>query len=245
MKMYKYTIIIGAALTIVAFVISITLNYCFIEVGYWINICLGIFGSGLLTLISSIVGYKVERRRAMERFWQNVHSFLKVIARYKRIQIFERKIQFILDIFEHDNINYIELGNNFAEISFIFTHKKNSRMIGEKIYKPIHDLHLKIGEYANLLSDYNETPRFYKDINEIDIDETLKDIKSEEEVKMLLDKVNNIPDIDEEYFQKSVEPIILVFPSKEILDVLYESYYKLVYGKRQYKRVKNQQSKRG
>ena len=68
MSIYKKNFIITAVLSIISLIIGIILNYCFDE-EFWCNVCLGIFGSSILTSTSSIAGYSVEKKNALEGFY--------------------------------------------------------------------------------------------------------------------------------------------------------------------------------
>lgn len=79
MKIYKNSIYITGVLTIITFVGSLVLYYIISskEAEFWCNILLGIFGGSVLTLISSIIGYKVERKRILEKFYYYTNKILK------------------------------------------------------------------------------------------------------------------------------------------------------------------------
>lgn len=53
------------------------------EAEFWCNILLGIFGGSVLTLISSIIGYKVERKRILEKFYYNKLMYKKEYSEVK------------------------------------------------------------------------------------------------------------------------------------------------------------------
>lgn len=79
MGIYKRTIIITGILTVISFSACLVLHYMYMsrEAEFWCNITLGILGSSLLTLISSIIGYKVERKRILEKFYFYTYKILK------------------------------------------------------------------------------------------------------------------------------------------------------------------------
>ena len=62
MTVYKRSVIITASISIVSLIIATSLNYVVNE-KFWSNVCLGLFGSSILTMITSIVGYFVERKK--------------------------------------------------------------------------------------------------------------------------------------------------------------------------------------
>jgi len=108
MKIYKNSIYITGVLTIITFVGSLVLYYIISskEAEFWCNILLGIFGGSVLTLISSIIGYKVERKRILEKFYYYTNKILKQINQYQLNMTLEEKIDFLFD-FRKKNFKYI------------------------------------------------------------------------------------------------------------------------------------------
>lgn len=71
MRNYAISIYITTPLTIIALGVAILLHYCAggADAGFWCNICLGIFGSGLLTvLVSCVVGMHLKRKKQWRDF---------------------------------------------------------------------------------------------------------------------------------------------------------------------------------
>lgn len=85
MSIYKKTIKIIGILTIISFAGCLILHYKIVSKnsGFWCNIIMGVFGSSLLTLISSIVGYRVERKKVLEKFYYYTNKILKQINQYQ------------------------------------------------------------------------------------------------------------------------------------------------------------------
>ena len=54
-RMAKFSILIA----IISLLIAIFLNFCFVidKMGFWTNVCLGVFGSATLTILTSVVSY--------------------------------------------------------------------------------------------------------------------------------------------------------------------------------------------
>lgn len=101
MSIYKKSFIIIAVLSIISLIIGIILNYCFDE-EFWCNVCLGIFGSSILTSISSIVGYSVEKKNSLEGFYSESRKMLKFINTYQADLALADKIDFFLDMANYD-----------------------------------------------------------------------------------------------------------------------------------------------
>lgn len=93
MGIYKKTIKITGLITLMSFLGCLVLHYMCVskEAEFWCNITLGIFGSSLLTLISSVVGYRVERKRVFEKFFCYTNKILKQINQYQEHMTLEEK----------------------------------------------------------------------------------------------------------------------------------------------------------
>ncbi len=106
MKPHKWTIIVTAPLALISFIICIALHYsrhCE-EAEFWVNVCLAVFGSSLLTLFTAISNYYDERKRTFVRFETEIIQMLRFIERYDRNWGLEDKVKFL--------ISYIELNKN-------------------------------------------------------------------------------------------------------------------------------------
>lgn len=49
---------------------------------FWCNVLLGVFGGAILTAITSIMGYFVERRKTLEQFYLET---IKLLKRYNKL----------------------------------------------------------------------------------------------------------------------------------------------------------------
>lgn len=70
MRVYKKLTYVTLIVAIVAFAIALLLHYstpC-ADSDFWVNVCLGIFGSAILTAMTSLVSYLYEKRNVMEGF---------------------------------------------------------------------------------------------------------------------------------------------------------------------------------
>ena len=68
MKVYKNAIIATGIITLISFLASFIFNFYTQVNSFWCNALLGIFGSSLLTLLTSTIGYRVERCKTFEGF---------------------------------------------------------------------------------------------------------------------------------------------------------------------------------
>ncbi|MCM1161885.1 MAG: hypothetical protein NC412_11745 [Roseburia sp.] len=101
MSIYKKSFIITASFSVVSIVIAIILNYGVGE-EFWCNVCLGIFGSSLLTAVTSIVGYFVERRSVTEGFYVETLKLLRQLNKYQYDFTLDDKIDFFLLLSDYD-----------------------------------------------------------------------------------------------------------------------------------------------
>lgn len=99
MSIYKKTIGLTGLITILSFVVCLVLHYLFMseEAEFWCNVVLGIFSGALLTLLSSVIGYRVERKRVLENFFYYTNKILKQINQYQMNMTLEEKINFLLE----------------------------------------------------------------------------------------------------------------------------------------------------
>lgn len=151
MRINKYSMIITSAITIIALILAITLNY--LELDFYANLFSGIFASGLLTFILAIVGYLVERKRTLEKFYS---YSLKAIANYNKFENdgnLERTIDIILQM---DSFDYLELDNAYGDISFLFNNRSNREYIYNSIYGVTMELRQLIREKAFHFREYRK-----------------------------------------------------------------------------------------
>ena len=59
---------------------------------FWCNVCLGVFGSSLLTCVASYIGYKVSKKDTLYSFYQQTNGILNYINRYRIDWSIENKI---------------------------------------------------------------------------------------------------------------------------------------------------------
>lgn len=147
MGIYKKTIKITGLITLMSFLGCLVLHYMCVskKAEFWCNITLGIFGSSLLTLISSIVGYRVERKRVFEKFFCYTNKILKQINQYQEHMTLEEKIDFLLKYIDTDKI---ELDSCLGDIDLLFDlRKKKFEYIYNMIYKPLRDLERAIRKH--------------------------------------------------------------------------------------------------
>ena len=147
MKNYVISTRITALLTVVSLAVAITIHYgCHgSEADFWCNVSLAVFGSGLLTFITSCIGYASEKRRTLEGFSYSTRSLLHIINKYDLNWDLETKIDFFL---QYNDVDKSVWDANLGSIYFMFDHGRESfRYIYQKIYEPLLKLNQTIGSH--------------------------------------------------------------------------------------------------
>jgi len=96
---YKKLTIICAVISVISLSICLCLYYCLDCDGadFWVNVCLAVFGSALLTSLSSFVSYFHERRATLEGFMYHCKQMLHALNKYQDSMSLEEKMKFYLD----------------------------------------------------------------------------------------------------------------------------------------------------
>ena len=109
-RMAKFSILIA----IISLLIAILLNFCFAidKTGFWINVCLGLFGSATLTILTSVVSYFHEKRQTLENFVYHTRQILSYLNKYQESMSLEQKLKFYLDYHDLDKSAWdMDIGN--------------------------------------------------------------------------------------------------------------------------------------
>lgn len=147
MKNYVISTRISAFLTCISLVAALILHYELSgeEAKFWCNVCLAVFGSALLTLITSCVGYLVEKQRTLESFNYSTRALLHIINKYDLNWSLERKMDFFLD---YSDVDKSVWDAHLGAIYFLFDPGKITfKYIYQKIYKPISDINQIIASH--------------------------------------------------------------------------------------------------
>lgn len=157
MRNYAISIRITLMMTLISFVGVMIVHYgfCGKEPEFWVNVLLAIFGSGLLTAISSFVGYFYEKRRSLESFLYSTRGFLRFLNKYDSDWEIEKKIDFYLDYLNSDKSSWdMQLG----DIYFLYDpERKKFKYIYHKIYSPLAKLNELIGDHELHFSSFKSS----------------------------------------------------------------------------------------
>ena len=109
MQIYKNSVIVTILISVTSFIASFVLKFYLTgkEVGFWYDISIGVFSGAILTLITVIVGYRVERKKVLEGFWSYTHKILKQINNYEESMSLDKKIDFFIIKIELNGIDIL------------------------------------------------------------------------------------------------------------------------------------------
>lgn len=148
MKVYKKMTIVTVAIAMLSLAAAMIMHY-FIpcaETDFWINVCLGIFGSAFLTMLTSVMSYQHEKVKTLENFLYHTRQILSVANKYQEHMTLDEKIRFFLEYREFDKIAW---DADFGNLDFFFekiTH--NRKYIYYTIYKPILDFNSAVSNHV-------------------------------------------------------------------------------------------------
>lgn len=146
MQIHRNATIATALLTLSSLIGAACFNFCSCVDPFWSNLLLGVFGSGLLTFITSVVGYRVERKRTFEGFSYTTKQILKNLNKYQSSWPLEQKIDFFLML--HD-ISWSDWDRYFGDFHFLFDFGNKTReYIFQKIYHPLQEIDQKINYHV-------------------------------------------------------------------------------------------------
>lgn len=228
MRTYRKATVVTALLTLASIIGAVYFNFCVEVDPFWCNLSLGIFGSGLVTLITSIIGYRVERRKTFEGFSYATKQILKRLNKYQLSWPLEQKIDFFLDF--HD-IDLSEWDQYCGDFCLMFDwNKKNWNYIFSKIYHPIQVIDEKINFHVWHFRWYKDgsgrnervMERFVKEVEDLIMESTTTQFCGFAERS---DDVEGFP--------------ITQTRNKVVTSVLTElngEYYRLMYGNKTYRK---------
>jgi hypothetical protein len=137
MRPYKRLTWICGIISFLSLVICLFLHYVATseETAFWINVCLAVFGSALLSALTSLITYFHEKRSTLESFMYQCKNLLHALNKYQDSMSLEEKMKFYLDYYDIDKSAW---DANYGNMDF-FTEKitGNRKYIYEKIYLPI------------------------------------------------------------------------------------------------------------
>lgn len=199
MKNYVIVVRITAILSFFSFFAIMYIHYycCGTEADFWCNVCLAIFGSALLTLISSFVGYFTDKETTLAGFSYSTRSLLHVINQYDVNWDLEKKIDFYLAYVDIDKSLWdSQLGMIYFMNDF---HKDNFHYIYHSIYKPIIDFNQAVSKHEFHFRWYKDGSgrndavmrAFVSELEDLFIRRTTKEQLLDNGEKLCMSSINN------------------------------------------------------
>lgn len=222
MRTNKPAIIWSTIISVVALICSLVLQYFGLE--YAANLLAGIFASGVLTIMISIINYRTERRKTLEQFYSYAKKAANNYNRFENDGDLERSIDSVLAMNDFD---YIELDNAYGDMSFLFHDKKTRKYIFEKIYEPTLVLRKLISEKCFHFREYRKAFSGNSRVMRIFVDEVAVAIMSQQEMTSVNE--HGVSIVMKTTHNKAVE---------QLLEELDGHYYKIMYPRAK-KEVKN------
>ena len=221
MTIYKKGVLISCVLVVISMCGALILNYAFQE-QFWCNVLLGVYGSSLLTLITSLIGYFADRKAVMEQFYTNTLKLLNKFNRYQNDFSLEQKINFYLDLADYDITDW---DMSFGKMDFFFN--GNRAYIYAKIYKPLLETYHKSCSHSwHFRMHTNGTG-----VNEVVMQHFVDEIEpSILEKKALIHNAGKDDEVSGTSIKNKIE--------ENILTELDGKYYALMYGKKKYQKNK-------
>ena len=148
MRPYKRLTAICGIISFFSLVICLFLHYFVVhhESDFWINVCLAVFGSSLLSALTSLVTYFHEKRTTLEGFVYQCRNLLHVLNKYQDSMSLKEKMKFYLDYHDLDKSGWdADYGNMDFFAEKITGHRK---YIYEKIYLPIFRFNQAVNNHA-------------------------------------------------------------------------------------------------
>lgn len=133
MKVYKRLTYVTMVITMFSVFICLWLHYTHTgtEIEFWINVCLALFGSAALTLLTSLLTYFHERQKTLENFFYHTQQIISQINRYKEEMTLEEKLKYFLAYHDMDKTMW---NSDFGNMDFFLERLVHSR---EYIYTNI------------------------------------------------------------------------------------------------------------
>jgi hypothetical protein len=205
---------ITGPLTVGALLVAIIFNF-YVGEQFWCNVFLGVFGSALLTLITSLIGYFTERRSCMEGFYVECKKMLKLYSRYQRVWPLDDKIDFFLAVDDYDISQWTMY---YGKMDFFV--KKEKIYIFNEIYTPLRVIRQKITQ---------QNCKYREHKNGISKNEAVMEAYSKEIEEYIFDIKKYIHNAEQGAVCSSVVHNSIV---ETILQKLDGKYYEIMYGKR-------------
>ena len=222
MRNYVRAVKVTAVISFISLIIVFVLHYCFKgnETDFWCNVLLSIFGSSLLTALSSFIAYLYEKRITLENFNYSTRSLIHFLSRYDMDWDDEKKIDFLLN---YNNLDKTLWDSQLGAICFLHDpNRRKFKYIYDKIYTPILNLNHKIS-YHEMHFMWHKDGSCRNSIVMHDFIGEIEPLFMRKIVRSFSDTVNG-----SDHLVTTIKQVLV----ESILDELNGHYYELLYGKK-------------
>ena len=137
MRVYKFSIIITSLISITTLILAAIFNTFQFANG----VLLGVFGSSMVAVITSIIGYFVERKKLMITLLMDANQYIKLIWDYDTVIGNEEKFEYYNRLYDYD---FSKINSTVFEMCFF--DNKMLTFIRNKLYLPMFQYHSSITE---------------------------------------------------------------------------------------------------
>lgn len=201
MKTHKYTIVWLAVICPVSLIVAYIFDMK--NIGFWANVFIGVFSSGILVLGLSVIGYHTERKKTLEEFLSYAYKAAENYNQFENSGDPQYTMNIVLKMNEFD---YSPLDSALGSIDFLFA-KNTDRSYIFDIYKRIKDL-------SGILKEKSWHFKQYKT-----------------ETGNLTVMKHYIEEIDKEIMSRTTSSSFNMI-NKEITDELNGRYFEIIYGRK-------------
>lgn len=146
MESNKNSSLICFSISLISLAICLYLHYFsnYSDAEFWINVCLAIFGSTLLSRITALILYFNEKETKLELFELQTRRLLKFINHYQTSMSLKDKMRFFL---EYHGLDKNEWMITYSGLSFS-KHKEQIDFIETFIYKLIIEFNKAVSKHV-------------------------------------------------------------------------------------------------
>jgi uncharacterized membrane protein YeaQ/YmgE (transglycosylase-associated protein family) len=149
MRLNRKIVIITGLIAGVSFLLAAGINQ---PNSFLVNVLLGIFGSSVLTMLTSIVSYNQEKQQILENFWRYTLQLLSFLNRFTDCENLDDKVQFYIGYVDLDKTAW---DMEYGRIDFFFDVQNRKRdYIYKNIYEPLHDFDAAIKKHESEFRGY-------------------------------------------------------------------------------------------
>ncbi len=148
MRAYKIITYITAVTTLFFAFLSTMFHYhgavLNIDAEYWSSFCLSVFGSSLLTFLSSVLIYRFEREKTLKHFLYLTKQILTYLGLYRYNMTIDEKKDFFDGFLKLDKTTW---KNEYYNLSFFFgpiTKDRARKYIFDNIVSPIEQFNIEV-----------------------------------------------------------------------------------------------------